>query len=223
MPETTVTTGRALARTDSAAGAAAGGRAAPTGAAPLSARTARRLGAGLTAGTLAWAASTFVFPPTADGIGGRIGDLTGLAFQLGVFCLLTVMIRTQATGTSRFARGMLRVECGLLGLAASWSLLHGVLPAGMQDATWLAVLDVFWPLSMLGMFVIGIKVAAAGRWTGAVRAWPVVAETWGVITVPMFLLLGPVVSQYVGAVHLVLGYAALGLLIAAMPERTGAR
>jgi hypothetical protein len=83
-------------------------------------------------------------------------------------------------------------------------------------------LDVFWPLSMLGMFVIGIKVAVAGRWRGTLRAWPLLAETWAVVTVPTFLIVGEPVSSWVGGTHLLVGYAALGLLLARRPELTGA-
>jgi hypothetical protein len=74
----------------------------------------RRLGVGLTAGVLAWAASMFAFATINEGVQERIGDLTGLAFQLGLFCLLTVQFRTGATGLSRPAVAMLKVE------AAAW-------------------------------------------------------------------------------------------------------
>ena len=53
---------------------------------------------------------------------------------------------------------MLRVEYGLLFLATLWTVLHGLFPSFRDDA-WLAVLDLFWPLSMLGMFIIGVKIA----------------------------------------------------------------
>jgi hypothetical protein len=75
---------------------------------------------------------------------------------------------------------------------------------------------------MLGMFVIGIKVAFAGRWRGVLRAWPLVAETWAVVTVPAFLILGEPVSSWVGGAHLLVGYATLGALLALRPELTGA-
>ena len=61
----------------------------------------RRLGLGLTAGTLAWTASIFAFATVNEGVQERIGDLTGLAFQLGLFCLLAIQFRTRATGLSR--------------------------------------------------------------------------------------------------------------------------
>ena len=39
----------------------------------------------------------------------------------------------------------------------------------------------FWPISMLGMFLIGIRIAIAGRWKGLSRFWPMVAESWAVV------------------------------------------
>jgi hypothetical protein len=164
----------------------------------------------------------FVFGPNAEGVGARVGDLTGLAFQLGVFALLTAMLRTGATGVTRKARAMIKVEYVLLGLASLWSLIHGIAPESIGSSIPVMILDVFWPLSMLGMFVIGIKVAAAGRWQGALRWYPLVAETWAVVTVPTFAILGDGVARWVGATHLLVGYAALGLLLARRPELTGA-
>ena len=184
----------------------------------LSERTIRRLGLGLTTGTLAWATSIFLFTTDPDGVRGRIGDLTGLAFQLGVFCLLTVQIRTRAIGVSRAARIGLRVEAVILGLASVWSLLHGVLPAGLQDAVWLAFLDLCWPLSMLGMTVIAVKLALTGRWRGVLRWWPLIAESWAVVTVPSYILFGTEVSRWIGGTHLLLGYATLGVLLALRPN-----
>jgi hypothetical protein len=212
----TLTTQPALARTDTH-------RAQDTTTAPaVDQRTIRRLGLTLTTGTLLWAASTFVFGPNGEGVGARVGDITGFFFQVGVFALLTAMLRTGAIGVTRKARAMIRVEYVLLGLASLWSLIHGLAPASIGDSTPVMILDIFWPLSMLGMFVIGIKVAVAGRWQGALRFWPMVAETWAVVTVPTFLLFGDGVARWVGGAHLLIGYAALGLLLARRPELTGA-
>ena len=188
----------------------------------ISQTTVRRLGLALTGGAVAWAASIFVYGTNDTGFGGRVGDLTGLLFQLGVFALLTVMFHTGATGPSRAARIMLRVEYVLLGLASLWSLIHALTPDAIRESGPVLALDVFWPLSMLGMFVIGIKVAFAGRWRGLLRAWPLVAETWAVVTVPTFLIVGEPFSSWVGGAHLLVGYATLGVLLARRPELTGA-
>jgi hypothetical protein len=178
----------------------------------------RRLGVGLTAGVLAWAASIFAFATVNEGVQERIGDLTGLAFQLGLFCLLTIQFRTGATGLSRPAVAMLKVEAVVLGLAAIWSLLHGVLPGNLQDATWLMVLDICWPLSMVGMMVIGIKLAVTGRWRGLLRWWPLVAESWVFVTIPAMVVFGDAASRWVGGGHLLIGYATLGVLLALRPD-----
>lgn len=178
----------------------------------------RRLGLGLTAGTLTWAASIFAFATVNEGVQERIGDLTGLAFQLGLFCLLAIQFRTRATGLSRPAVAMLKVEAVILGLASIWSLLHGVLPGSLQDATWLLVLDFCWPLSMIGMMVIGIKLAITGRWRGVLRWWPLVAESWAFVTIPAMVAFGDAASRWVGGGHLLIGYATLGVLLALKPE-----
>jgi hypothetical protein len=76
------------------------------------------------------------------------------------------------------------------------------------------VLDLFWPLSMLGMFLIGIRIAIAGRWRGPSRFWPTVAESWAVVTIPVMGALGADAARVVGSLHLVIGYAVLGLIVA---------
>jgi hypothetical protein len=74
---------------------------------------------------------------------------------------------------------------------------------------------------MLGMAAIGVRIAIAARWTGVARFWPMVAESWAPVTVPTAFLL-PALAQYVGAAHLLIGYVALGVVLARRPELTGA-
>ncbi len=189
-----------------------------TGRLGIEPRTVRRLGIALTTGALAWAASIYVFTTDPHGVPGRIGDLTGLLFQLGVFSLLAVQYRTGAIGTGRGARVFLKVEAVILGIASIWSLLHGVLPGDLRDAAWLVPMDICWPLSMLGMAVIAVKLAFTGRWRGLLRWWPLVAESWAIVTVPSFILLGTEASRWVGGTHLLIGYATLGILLARRPD-----
>lgn len=227
---TTIRTTPARVRTDAAAGSAA----TPTeavpapGAAPGSGspgvRTpgdgvVRALGAGLAVGATAYGIPFMLFGAQEAGLGRFVIDLTGVFFQLGVFCLLAAMWRTQAAGTSRLARTMIIVESVVLGLATVQSLT--TLPAmGGEWSTVATVLDPFWPLSMLGMAILGVKVAVAGRWRGALRAWPVVAETWIVVALPAMMLFGPVVGSIVAGAHFLVGYATLGVLLAVRPGLT---
>ena len=200
------------ARTDDPAAPAAG-----------SARLVRRAGLAVGLGAAIWGTTMFfVSPATTDPVGITIGDAGALPFQAGLFVLVTAQLRTMATGTSRLARGMLKAEYVLLALATLWTVLHGAFWS-FRDDTWLAVLDVFWPLSMLGMFVIGVKIAFAGRWRGTARVWPAVAESWAVVTVPAMGVFGAGVGQVVGASHLFVGYGVLGLILALRPHLTGAR
>ena len=186
-------------------------------------RSARRTGWFVAGGSAIWAATMAVYSPQDTGtVAQTVNDIGALPFQASLFALVTLQLRTAATGTSRVARGMLRTEYVLLALATLWTVLHGFFPA-FRDDLWLAVLDAFWPLSMLGMFVIGVKIAFAGRWRGAARVWPLVAESWAVVTVPSFAVFGAGVAQVVASSHLLIGYVTLGVIIALRPHLTGAR
>lgn len=190
----------------------------PARPATMQPRTIRILGGVLAAGTVAWAAASGYYGfDTKSDVGIVLEDLSGLAFQFGVMGLLHVQMATRATGTKTINRRMLQVERVLLSIAMVWSLAHAVLPS-QRDAVWLGVLDVFWPLSMLGMFFIGIKVVVKGRWRGAARAWSLLAETWAVATVPVIALFGHSAGDVTGVVHLLLGYTVLGLLLATRPD-----
>lgn len=194
--------------------------AAPSAALPDAdlARTVRRRGYGMAAGAAIWAASIFAVGSNPESVVGiTISDLAALPFQAGVMGLLGAMALTGAVGRGRGARVVIRIERVLLSLAMLWTVIHGFFPA-FRDAGWLAVLDAFWPLSMLGMFLIGLKVAVRGQWRGVARIWPVVAESWAVVTVPTFLLVGSPVSDWVGGGHLLVGYAVLGLILARRTE-----
>ena len=181
-------------------------------------RSVQRRGYLMAAGAATWAATVFTVGTNPESsLAITIGDLGGLFFQVGVMGLIGAMALTGGAGTTRTARVMLRVERVLLALAMAWSLVHALVPA-WRDATWLAVLDVFWPLSMLGMFVLGIKILVAGRWRGVARVWPLVAESWAVVTVPTFVLVGEPVSNWVGGIHLLIGYTVLGLILARRTE-----
>jgi hypothetical protein len=167
----------------------------------------------LTAGAVAWSASILA-------VGQDPQDTTGLVvfglgsglFQVGVLFLLRVLWRTQALGTGRIARGVIRAETFALSLAIASTFVDAIGVSDLTQPGWL-VLDLFWPLSMLGMFLIGVRIAIAGRWKGAARFWPMVAESWAVVTVPALGIFGETVGMFVGALHLLVGYAVLGVLV----------
>ncbi|GAA1479350.1 hypothetical protein GCM10009623_37960 [Nocardioides aestuarii] len=167
----------------------------------------------LTAGALAWTVSILaVGQDPHSPLGLAVFGIGSGLFQVGVMFLLRVLWRTNAIGSGRVARTVLRVEAGVLSLAMLSTFVDAIGLSNLEQTGWL-VLDLCWPLSMLGMFLIGVRIAIAGRWHGLSRFWPMVAESWAVVTVPAMGIFGATVGQYVGALHLVVGYAVLGVLV----------
>ena len=180
-------------------------------------------GLAMAAGAAAWAAGTLVYDldPVTDDY-SWVYKLSSLLFQLGLVALVAVQLRTRATGAGRLAQGFLHAEHALLALAIASSLQWLLAPDLSEDAFWVA-LDLFWPLSMLGMAAIGIRIAIAGRWRGAARVWPAIAETWALVMFPAMALVSEETTTYISAGHLLLGYTTLGLILAVRPDLTGAR
>lgn len=176
----------------------------------------RRQGMLLTTGALAWVVAQLAVGSLAPGESGADLIVFGLGsglFQIGLLGLLTVLHRTQALGEGRLARSFLRAEAALVSLAIASTAVDAIGVSDLEQTGW-AVLDAFWPLSMLGMFLIGIRIAVAGRWTGRARYWPLLAESWAVVTIPTLGIAGPAVALVVSCVHLCVGYAVLGQIVA---------
>ena len=163
-----------------------------------------------------WAAATAVFgvdPSTDDRLASMVHYVTAGFFQLGILVLLGVIARERALGAGRVARCALAVQATLVTVSLGTTLAR---IAGAYDpdrGPW-ALLDVAWPLSMLGMLLVAIGVAVAGRWRGAARAWTPVAASWGPVMLVTFGAFGETAAGVVSTVHLLAGYAVLGVLLA---------
>ena len=167
----------------------------------------------LTVGALAWAATMAVVGIDPVGSGEELAFSVGSGlFQVGLLFLLRTLWRTQALGTGRFARFVLRAEVVAVSLAIGSTTSDGLGLTDFDKVQYI-VLDAFWPLSMMGMFLIGIRIAIAGRWTGVTRFWPMVAESWAVVTIPTLVIFGDAAAHVVAVAHLVVGYAVLGVLV----------
>ena len=181
--------------------------------------TIARRGIVLALGATAMATTFYIYPEQQGGTAGRVGDIGGLAFQIGLFGLLATYRETAATGTGRVGRGWLTfVLVALIG-ATAWSFLHLVLPNSFADDIWMLVLDACWPLSMLAFLITGIVIAIVGRWRGALRWWPLLAEAWLPLSVAVGLAL-PVAEDYAGPTLMILLYGSLGLLMVLRPGLT---
>ena len=190
---------------------------------PAPTRLVRAGGLAMATGAAAWAVGTLVYDldPVTDDF-SWVYKLSSLVFQLGLVALVGVQLRTRATGTGRLARGFLHAEHVLLGLAIA-SSLQWLLAPGLSENPFFIALDLFWPLSMLGMAAIGIRIAIAGRWRGVARIWPAIAETWALVMFPAMALVSEEMTTFISAGHLLAGYTMLGIVLAVRPELTGAR
>jgi hypothetical protein len=210
----------APARSDLATGAttraadAVGGPAATVGHVPITQRPFFWHGTMLTAGALSWSSMIAVFGFNDESTAYQYAhNASAFLFQVGVLALVRVLWRTRAIGSGTFARTALRIEVGALTLAMASTASDFLGLTNLDNPASLA-LDMFWPISMLGMFLIGVRIAIAGRWKGLSRFWPIVAESWAVVTVPTMGIFGEGVARWVGAAHLVVGYAVLGQIVA---------
>ena len=168
----------------------------------------------LTIGAVAWAATQLAVgldPQTRNG--EIVYSISSGAFQVGLLCLLRVLWRTRALGEGRLARFFLRLVSVLVVLAIGSTAGDGLGLTDMDRLGWI-LLDMNWPLSMLGMFLIGIRIAVAGRWHGASRFWPILAESWAVVVIPTLAVAGDDVALVVSFLHLCLGYGVLGQIVA---------
>ena len=98
-------------------------------------------------------------------------------------------------------------------LAIGSTLADAFSISDLDKVQW-ALLDAFWPFSMLGMFGIAIRIAIAGRWKGVSRYWPLVAESWAVVVIPTLGVFGETAAGVVAVVHLLVGYTVLGQIVA---------
>jgi len=146
------------------------------------ARPYRLHGTVLSIGALMWAAAIALYgaDPSDSAVGAMVFGIGSGAFQIGLLFLLRVLRRTDALGTGKGARRVLVVENVFVGLAIASTIADAVRISDLSQPGWL-LLDAFWPISMIGMFGLAIRIAIAGRWKGVSRFWPLVAESWAIV------------------------------------------
>ncbi|WP_007508379.1 hypothetical protein [Pseudofrankia sp. EUN1h] len=183
---------------------------------PPTGRT-RPAGIALAAGAVAWAVGTVIAGDQMDKTINTWENLGGLMFQLGLVSLMLVLLSTGATGTRR-GRAFPVVELVLLVPAIVWTLGAFTYRHPANEPTWLQVVDVCWPLSMLGMIFVGAAVAKADRWTGSLRWHLLVASLWLIVMIPIKNIAGIVPYTFASAGWLVATYGTLGLRLARRPH-----
>ena len=169
-------------------------------------------GIALTLGSVAWACTRLIAPPE-NGVAPRLEILGGLAFQAGLAGYLAAVWLTGAFGRVRGGRLAFRVEAVLLALASVWSVVYAIDP-GTQQHWPMIVLDVTWPVSMVGLIAVGAYIFRARVWTSPTRQLALIASLW----LPFEILATAVGGQSAGIAlvltWLVVVWGTLGILIA---------
>ncbi|WP_344899057.1 hypothetical protein [Actinomadura meridiana] len=138
-----------------------------------------------------------------------------LAFLVGVMALVVLVLSTNATGQGK-GRYIAIVELVLLVPAMVWCPLVIAYPD--DTPAWVLPFDMCWPLSMLGMLVIGIAVVRVGRYRGLLRWQVLLCGLWLVVAGVGEAVLGDDNGTYPGLVWLGLSYGILGLRLAVTPR-----
>lgn len=134
----------------------------------------RAAGATVALGGVMWGAS-WVFSPSTQEVNNQVEIWASAVFQLGLLALLAVVWATAATGTGRWARAVVAAETVAVVLAIGWTVPH-LFEANREQDGLLPVLDLFWPVSMAGLIVMGAMVAWARRWPTHIRYLPLAAS-----------------------------------------------
>ena len=170
--------------------------------------TVTSLGALVTLGGLLWGLS-WIASPSEEGGNSQVEIWASGVFQLGLLALLAVMWVSRATGTSRTARGLLAAEVVAVILALAWTVPY-LFDANRPTTGILVVLDAFWPLSMVGLVVIGVLVARTGQWPSPLRHLPLLAS----LIIPVDIAVSWAPDEVRNAVmggYLAVSYGLLGL------------
>ncbi|MGP3915122.1 hypothetical protein [Nonomuraea sp. 10N515B] len=178
----------------------------------------RMAGLLLAAGAASWAAGTVIVgDKIQEGI-QTLDTITGMLFVVGLFAFVWTVLATRGVGDG-WAR---IIPVGLLVLLPGAFLVNAL---SFGYATYddlplpLMILDACWPLSQLGMLVLGIAIAVRGHYQDALRWLPLLAGMWFPVTVVAQIFGGPTVSVYVSAAWLLGMHAHLGVRLA-LPRGT---
>ena len=175
------------------------------------ASTYMRVAGALTAfGGIAWGLAWIVTPSSSDEH-NLLEFWASVPFSVGLLALLTAMWVTTATGDGRWGRGFLAAETVAVVLALCWTLPY-LVDIDRPNTGVLMVLDLFWPLSMAGLVVVGVLVARARRWPRPLRYLPLAASLLLVVDIAFFWASDRVATVVTGG-YLAVSYGALGVMM----------
>ncbi|MEV4376051.1 hypothetical protein [Streptosporangium sp. NPDC049644] len=170
----------------------------------------------LAVGSVSWAVGTVIVgEKIKEGI-QTLDTITGMLFVVGMFAFVWTVLATRGVGDG-WAR---IVPAGLLVLFVGAFLLNALSFGYARHEDFplpLMIMDACWPLSQIGMLVLGIILAVKARYQGALRWLPLLVGMWFPVSIVADIIGGGTFSVYVSGVWLVVMHAHLGVRLALRP------
>jgi hypothetical protein len=173
----------------------------------------RAAGVLIALGGIVWFATRVVVGPQPADATHATEIAGGGAFQIGLLAMLLTMRATGATGVGRGGRFVVNAGLIFVALASVWTLVV-TMDTSLVDVGPVLVLDVFWPLSMVWLIIVGVAVLRARTWPAPARHLPLAAS---------FVLPVHIVAEVIGLsdwaswtlpiVYVAVAYTALGLAV----------
>jgi hypothetical protein len=155
----------------------------------------------------------------ADGVfenykASALGGVFSFIYMTGWFCSIIGLYRLQATGHKRIGKVILYIQMLFLTLGEIWNVYSIVQPGAQTKLYW--ILDMFWPLSNIFMFVTGLAVVFAKRFTGWKRFVTLFAGLWFPITVmlvPAIFGTTSMTAVLTTSIYSIVGWSLLGFAV----------
>ena len=142
-----------------------------------------------------------------------LAGLFSLLYMTGWLCSIAGLYKLNAAGNRRIGKTILIIQLVFLALGEIWNVYSIFQPGSTATLYW--VLDLFWPISNIFMFVTGLFVMLAKQLQGWKRFIPFLVGLWFPITVvivPGIFGHGQLTVLFV-SLYSVAGWAFLGLAV----------
>jgi hypothetical protein len=141
----------------------------------------------------------------------------GVIYLGAWMCSIRGLQRLKATGKSMFGKAILWIMLGAL-LLAALSNVYKIIEPGTTSPLFF-MLDAFWPLSNLAMFVVGITVAVARQLRGWRRFIPLFAGLWFPVLVVCMNLFGRAgITGTIAGVYSAVAWSLLAFMVLTTKE-----
>jgi hypothetical protein len=128
----------------------------------------------------------------------------------GWYCSIVGLYRLNAAGNTKLGKTVLIIQLLLLTLGEIWNV-YSIIRPGSTDTLY-RVLDMFWPISNIFMFITGLVIITAKQLQGWRRFVPLFVGLWFPITVVIArMVFGTgTISLVIISSYSIIGWALLG-------------